>query len=52
MGEFQNWAATGFGRNSQLVLGIELQSVVLGKLFVVYCIEFGGAGYRIQGLTG
>jgi len=40
LGEFQSWAAAGFGRNSEPVLGIELDSFYVGKIIVVYCIEF------------
>jgi len=32
LGEFQSWAATRFGRNSQPVLGIELHSCCSGKI--------------------
>jgi hypothetical protein len=55
LGEFRSWAAARFGRNRQPVLGFELcpycvRKIIcgvlycvleeLGKLFVVYCIEF------------
>ena len=43
VGEFQSWAATGFGRGSQPVLGIELYSCWVRK------ISFGGTRYRKRG---
>ena len=47
-GEFQSWAVTRFGRNSQSVLGIELHSFCVRKIICGVLLSFVETGCRLQ----